>query len=214
MSTTESRQLAKSIQSAEGPVAQALMELNRICLRNRHEDCFGPLSEGASFVQTVPDRDTLLQLVSAIGACRWPGSYGHSPYAEVYGVLVAAVNGRPLDVGALPGQRNLHQVFVAAYAPPAAKARWELGQQQLSRRYPRLLRAMQHGALLTPGEAEAALWVLLRRPASARAKSPASSEAVSNFGGNLRVVQAARRWRQRFARTAITTSALCAVAEG
>lgn len=61
---------------------------------------------------------------------------------------------------------------------------------------------MQHGALLTPREAEGAVYILLHTHPAARERSCGSSEAVSHFGGNVAAVRAARRWRARFASTA------------
>jgi len=199
---TEARtKLAEALRIGESELARHLAELDRICRRRQHSDWFAPLPEGTALLRLVPDREAAQTLAAAFGQTTWPGSFGETPYDQVMVLIRCALDGLALKAGATPAEKNLHLIFLGAYALPAARVRWGLSQHDLSQRYPRLLRAMQHGALLSAGEAEAALSLLLRRHPAERAKTPPSSEAVAHFGGNLKVVHAARRWQQRFAST-------------
>ena len=130
-----------------------------------------------------------------------PGTVGQSPYSDFTYVLQCAVDGHGLMPGSTANQRELHGALLDAYATPAWRARWALHRDQLHRRYPRLLRAMQDAAILTRTKAESTL-LLLRRHPSARPRSPSSCEAVLHFGGgdggNMAVVRAAIGRRRMF----------------
>lgn len=193
--------LSGELMSCEGTLPELLIELNRVCLRASYASSEHRASLAATLLGLVPDRVAALGLLSAFGQTRWPASFGQSPYDEVMTVLRHALTGNGLASGGGEGERDLHRTLLSRFAPPAALARWSLNRDQLELRYPRLLRAMRHAALLTHGEAEGALWLLLRRHPTSRNLAPPSSEAVAHFGGNLKAVAAARRWRQRFANT-------------
>lgn len=192
--------LVKQLQQVAGDLATAFATLSSQCVAQR------AASEReaaiATFLQLVPGRSAAEALLQAHGATCWPGSFGESPYEHSAGVLRHALSGFALPPRSTNAEREMHLAFLKAYALPTAVARWELDRDALWGRYPRLLRAMQHGALLTPREAEGAVYILLHTNPTARQRSCASSEAVSHFGGNVAAVRAARRWRARFASTA------------
>lgn len=192
--------LVMQLQQVAGPVAAMLAELSRQCVAGHN----APEREAAiaEFLRLVPSRAEAQQLLQAHGATCWPGSCGESPFEYAAGVLRHALNGLALPPRSTNAEREMHVAFLKAYALPTCVARWELDRDGLWGRYPRLLRAMQHGALLTPREAEGAVYILLHTNPAARQRSCASSEAVSHFGGNVAAVRAARRWRARFASTA------------
>jgi len=104
--------------------------------------------------------------------------------------------------GSSKWHRVVHDQLLRRYALPSAILRWDMDRDELVRRYPRLLRAMRDAAILTRTEAEAALLQLLRTYPSQRAQSLPASEAVSHFGGNLKVVRVAIRRRRMFPSTA------------
>lgn len=192
--------LVMQLQQLLGPVAVLLAALSRQCV------CADTASEKqaaiAEFLRLVPTRADAQALLTAHGATSWPGSFGESPYEHAAAVLRHALAGHALPPRSTNAEREMHLAFLKAYALPTCVARWDLDRDALWGRYPRLLRSMQNGALLTQREAEGAVYILLHTNPAARQRSCASSEAVSHFGGNVAAVRAARRWRARFASTA------------
>lgn len=192
--------LVTNLQQVAGPLAAAFASLSRYCVAAH---AAGEREAAiADFLRLVRGRADALQLLHAYGSTTWPGSFGESPYEHAAGVLRHALTGVALPPRSTNAERDMHAAFLKAYALPTAVSRWELDRDALWGRYPRLLRAMQHGALLTQREAEGAVYILLHTNPVARQRSCASSEAVSHFGGNVAAVRAARRWRARFASTA------------
>jgi len=174
--------------------------------------------------ESLPDRSAAKLLLAAYQDVRARFT-DRDPYADLLRVLEAAVIGQPLPVGSTGAQRELHEALIAFYAPAAAQARWKLSSDAVETRYPRLLRAMRDAAILSYGEAQSALYALLRRHPSQRETLPPTSEAVAHFGGNLAVVRAAIRRRKLFPATRrvvrgvkcsvqARTSACAGVAEG
>lgn len=179
-----------------GDITRLMIRLEKQCDGGAEQTA---LSEGvATLLQVVPDRADAVLLVRAAQRVRWPQQWGPVPYRRAAEALQAAVDGTALPPGANAGQRALHTLLLDAYALPAARARLNLDAQSMRQRYPRLLRAMRHAALLTTGEAEATLRVLLRTHPVARDRCAPSCEATAHFGGNLKVVRRARVVRQRF----------------
>jgi hypothetical protein len=203
--------LVDQLRGAVGHLAACLLELAQLC-RASHSKPEQQLELLARLFRLIPDRRAAQVLLNTHGAIAWAGTFGQSPYSDFTYVLRCAVDGHGLMPGPTANQRELHGPLLDAYATPAARARWGLDRDQLQRRYPRLLRAMQDAAILTRTEAESTLLVLLRRHPSARHRSPSSCEAVHHFGGgdggNMAVIRAAIRRRQLFpsARRALTTA--------
>lgn len=192
--------LVTDLQQVAGELAALLASLSRYCVAAH---AAGEREAAiAEFLRLVPERGDAQLLLQAHGATAWPASFGESPYEHAAGVLRHALSGIALPPRSTNAERAMHVAFLKAYALPTAVSRWELDRDSLWGRYPRLLRAMQHGALLTQREAEGAVYILLHTNPAARQRSCASSEAVSHFGGNVAAVRAARRWRARFASTA------------
>lgn len=185
------------LQQCRGALAQALKRVNTCLLFNK---CDLPETHDAmeTFLAVVADRKSGLELHAALGSLRWPGTYGSSPWEELFSVLRAAIHGHAAskDFGRI--SRILHQDLIERLALPSAVKRLSLDEAGRKKRYPRLLEAMRQGALLTHGEADAALRMLLNACPGERARTCPSSEAVDHFGGNLRVVHQARRWRHLF----------------
>jgi hypothetical protein len=127
--------------------------------------------------------------------------------AEFISVLRCAVEGHAMTPGATRSQRHVHKRLLVAYGPPAARARVGLAMDHLERRYPRLLRAMRDAAILSQGEAQSALYMLLQAHPTVRRSCCASCEAVAHFGGNLAVVRAAIRRRRLFPSTRMRQNA-------
>lgn len=195
------------LQHCRGALAETLRLVNVSLLHNKSTS--KEASEAmATLLALIVDREAGLKLFKALGSLSWPGTYGQSPWDEVYSVLSAAIQGHP--VSKYHGQlaRILQSDLVERVALPSAKYRLALDEAGRSKRYPRLLEAMRHGAMLTHGEADAALRMLLRACPCERGNTIASSEAVANFGGNLRVVHQARRWRKMFPER-VTKAAHC-----
>lgn len=191
--------LTSQLQQVAGQVATVLFSLSRLCVSSL--DAEERAAAIAEMLRLVPTRAGALDVLGAHGKTSWPSSFGESPYENAIAMLRHAVAGVALPPRSTNAERDMHLAFLKAYALPTAVARWELDRDALWGRYPRLLRAMQHGALLTQREAEGAVYILLHTNPSARQRSCASSEAVSHFGGNVAAVRAARRWRARFAST-------------
>lgn len=192
--------LVMQLQQLHGRVTASLAALSQQCVAAHNvPDRQAAITE---FLRLVPARVDAQDVLQAHGATCWPGSFGESPYEHAVGVLRHVLNGVALPPRSTNAEREMHVAFLQAYALPTAVARWALDRDGLWGRYPRLLRAMQHGALLTPREAEGAVYILLHTNPAARQRSCASSEAVSHFGGNVAAVRAARRWRARFGSTA------------
>jgi len=193
--------LFAQMQGCRGPLAEALMAINRDCLSSAFRDAPERQERANSLLQLIPDREAAINIVETMGKTSWPTAYGQSPYDEIMTVIRCAISGVALPSGSTAVQRALHGVYMDEYALPSARLRWKLDDEGRRRRYPRLLRSMQHAALLTAGEADSVLRVLLRTNPHVRGHSAASCEASQHFGGNLKVVRAARLWRQRFAST-------------
>ena len=197
--------LQEQLQGGSGELALLLAALSRYCV-NSHA-CADAPEAIVAFMQRVPDRLAAWAVVHAHGKTSWPASYGDSPYAAAIAVMRVALAGAALPPRSSTGERALHEVFIGAYALPTAARRWQLDRQGLRGRYPRLLRSMEQGALLTRSEAESALYQLLHTHPDARERSLPGCEAVAHFGGNVAAVRAARRWRHRFASTRMRLAA-------
>ncbi len=193
--------LVDQLRGAVGHLAACLLELAQLC-RASHSKPERQQEMLARLFRLIPDRAAAKHLLNAHGTITCSGTFGQSPYSDFTYVLRYAVDGHGLMPWATVNQRELHGALLNVYAAPAARARWALDRDQLQRRYPRLLRAMQDAAILTRTEAESTLLLLLRRHPAARHRSPSSCEAVHHFGGgdggNMAVVRAAIRRRQLF----------------
>ncbi len=201
------KMLFAQLQDCAGALAEALIAQNRDCLSSAFRDVPQRQERATALLQLVPDRAAAMEIVQAAGKTTWPSSYGQSPYDEVLTVIRCAISGVALPSGSTGVQRELHGFYLETYALPSAKVRWHLDDAGRGQRYPRLLRSMQHCALLTAGEADSVLRVLLRTNPIGRGHSPASCEAAQHFGGNLKIVRASRRWRQRFVSTRVPLAA-------
>jgi len=191
----------RQLQACEGELASLLATVNRDCLGSVFDKSPERQARAVQLFNLLGDRGQVLNLLAALRGLSWPSSYGQSPYDEVATVLRCASQGVALPGGSTPVMRALHNLAIEHFAPASARARWNLDESGRARRYRRLLRAMQHAALLTPGEADSALRVLLRTNPMGRGHSSPSCEAVQHYGGNIATVRAARRWRRRFAST-------------
>lgn len=189
------------LQACAGPLALLLAEVNRDCLRSAFDKSPERQARAQQLFELLGDRDEIRAMLAGLGRTTWPSSYGQTPYDEIATVLRCAIQGAAMPGGSTQGMRALHNLAVERFAPESARKRWFLDEAGRSKRYPRLLRAMQHAALLTSGEADSALRVLLRTNPQLRSHSSPSCEAVAHYGGNLAAVRAARRWRHRFAST-------------
>jgi len=192
---------ARQLGACEGAAASLLAEVNRDCLGSVFDKSPERQQRAMQLLDLLANREQVLNLLRVLGGLSWPTSYGQSPYEEVATVLRCAAQGLALPGGSTPVMRALHNLAIERFAPASARARWNLDEAGRAHRYRRLLRAMQHAALLTPGEADSALRVLLRTNPIGRGHCPASCEAVHHYGGNIATVRAARRWRRRFAST-------------
>lgn len=193
--------LFSQLQQCEGHLAAALVAVNRDCLGSALTGVPEKEQRISALAGFIPGRAEARELLQAFGKTTWPAAYGQSPYDDVMEVIRCAVAGVALKSGSTPAQRALHGRWLPVYALPAATVRWNLDDDGRRQRYPRLLRAMEHAALLSPGEADSVLRILLRTNPYVRSHSSPSCEAAAHFGGNLKVVRAARLWRSRFAST-------------
>lgn len=190
--------LQMQLQRVAGPIATALAAISRYCVGQSSEvERQASVSE---LLRLVPTRADAQALLEAHGTTVWSGTYGESPYEHAAGLLRHALSGVALPPRSSNAERDMHESMLCAYALPTAVMRWELDRELLTARYPRLLRAMQLGALLTTREAQGAVYILLHTHPLARHRSCPSSEAVDHFGGNVAAVRSARRWRARFGR--------------
>jgi len=194
-------ELFQQLQSVTGELAKAMRAVNIDCQGSSMDRPPERRGRIQALLDMLGDTDQVRAVSQAVGNTRWPGAYGESPYDDLMTVLRCASRGEPLPCGATRVMQELHQMCFDRFAPPAARSRWAMDERQRQARFPRLLRAMQHGALLTVGEADATLRVLLGTHPHGRGHAPASCEAVAHFGGCLKVVRAARRWRLRFLTT-------------
>lgn len=200
--------LFRQLQSCCGLLPDLLREINGYCARSgRLETAAGATTRVAQLLDLLATREGALAFLAAHAQTRWPISYGQSPYDDIANVIRSAVRGVQLPRGATATMREIHASVLERLGPPAALARIHLDEGGRRRRYRRLLRAMQHAALLSPGEADSAVRVLLRYHPDDRHSSPASCEAVAHFGGNAAAVCAARRWRHRFAASRLLEAA-------
>jgi hypothetical protein len=196
------QELFQQLQDVTGPLATAMMAVNHDCQGSSMDRPTERLGRIHAFLDMLHDADQVRAISAAMSRTSWPRAYGESPYDDLLTVLRCACQGEPLPGGATGVMGELHLLCIDRFGPPAARSRWAIETDEQRRaRFPRLLRAMEHGALLTPGEADATLRVLLRIQSRARIHAPSSSEAVQHFGGCLKVVHAARRWRLRFGST-------------
>lgn len=171
-------QHAHPVRTTPGPISELLLQLAAHCRSSRGD----PDELDASccvLLQLVPDRAAAEQLLAAQPAVGWSAA-NQSPYAGFIPVLRCILDGHGLMPGATRSQRHLHQRLAGAYGPPAAVARLRLCMENLEQRYPRLLRAMRDAAILSHGEAQSALYLLLQVHPSARLTSSASCEAVAH----------------------------------
>lgn len=190
--------LQMQLQRVAGPIATAVAAISRYCVGQSSEvEREAAVTE---LLRLVPTRAEAQALLQAHGATVWPGTFGESPYEHAAALLRHALDGVALPPRSSNAEREMHAPMLFAYALPTAVMRWELDREHLAARYPRLLRAMQRGALLTTREAEGAVYILLHTHPLARHRSCPSSEAVAHFGGNLAAVRSARRWRAHFGR--------------
>lgn len=185
---------ARQLQSCSDALAQGLLELNRMCLGTLvSEDALAETLASARAL--LGDRGRARLLLAAHGKTSWPGSYGQSPYGEIFALVALALAGQAMRRGCSGNERRLHAGLFDLLAPAAARARVELDASGRERRYARVLFGMREAAILTRGEADAALRQLLGAHPSEREQAFPACEAVANFGGNLRVLQHALRRR-------------------
>lgn len=191
--------LFRELQDVTGELATAMRMVNIDCQGSSMDRPPERRGRIHALLEMLGDAQQVRAISAAVGRTRWPMFYGESPYDDLMTVLRCACKGEPLPGGSTAVMREVHELCIGRFAPPAARSRWAISDDnQLRARYPRLLRAMQHGALLTSGESDATLRVLLNTNPQGRAHV-GGCEAVQHFGGCLKVVRAARRWRTRFA---------------
>lgn len=199
--TWEEQGLRKALVTCEGELAQLLRSLAALCRSNSDKLDEAVGAALAYLVAMVPTRKEALLLSEVHGSIAWAASYGQSPYGDFTYVLRSALQGTALLPGSSRWQRSVHQRLVRTYGQPAAQVRLDEGRDEQARRYPRLLRAMRDAAILSHGEAESCLSLLLATHPSQRHKAPGACEAVAHFGGNQAVVRAAIRRRKLFPST-------------
>lgn len=192
----------QDLQHCEGPLASCLLILNSFCLRGYYPESDPPLEQVSRPVTAyLRDRQAAQALLELHGRTRWPGSYGQSPYQEVLAVIRIAASGFPLPHRGTRVERLLHDLWFLTIAPESSRSRQRLDTAGLWKRYPRLLQAMQYVAILTKGEVESTLRLLLRTHPQDRPTASPSCEATAHFGGNLRVVHQAIRRRRSIHRS-------------
>jgi hypothetical protein len=194
--------LINEIQQCSGELARTLMNLNMDCQCSSLDREPERLKRANAAMKMLATRERVAAVIQAVQSARWNAPYGESPYDDVVTVLRRALAGSAMPSGSTGAMRALHDLCMAQFAQPAARVRWTLDDAGRRARYRRLLRAMVNGALLTSGEAEGALRILLRTHPEGRRHCAPAAEALAHFGGNLAAVHAARRWRRLFASTA------------
>jgi hypothetical protein len=179
---------AALLENGRGSIAKALSDLNRALLRGSWSDVADEHDACELAKATFWSRMHSQTLTAAHGQTSWPGSYGQSPYAEVFGVVRHVLAGHMLPCSASKTERSLHLALFEQLAPPAAISRFKLDEAGRTKRYKRLLFGMREAAILTRTEADAVLRQLLGAHPRDRASLTPSSEAVANFGGTMRVL--------------------------
>jgi hypothetical protein len=176
------------LQHGKGSIAKALSGLNRALLRGSWCDVADEHDACELAKTTFCSRMRAQTLIAAHGQTSWPGSYGQSPYAEVFGVVRHVLAGHMLPRTASKTERSLHRALFEQLAPPAAISRFKLDEAGRTKRYKRLLFGMREAAILSRTEADAVLRQLLGAHPADRASLIPCSEAVAHFGGTKRVL--------------------------
>lgn len=179
---------ARLLENGKGSIAKPLSDLNRALLQGSWCDVGDEHHFCEIAKATFWSRFHAQMLTAAHGQTSWPGSYGQSPYAEVFGVVRHVLEGHMLPRTASKTERSLHRALFEQLAPPAAISRFKLDEAGRTKRYKRLLFGMREAAILTRTEADAALRQLLSAHPGDRASLIPCSEAVAHFGGTMRVL--------------------------
>lgn len=187
--------LSRLLQRCSGPTAKVLAELNRACLSGRWRDDEADHRLQQIARETLHSRAHAQTLLSAHGKTIWPGSFGQSPYGEIFALVRLALAGQMPLRGASNAERAIHTALFDFLAPPAAVKRVKLNNIGRAQRYARVLFAMRETAMLSYTEADATLRLLLNTHPGDRSVAQPSCEAVAHFGGNLRVLTEALRRR-------------------
>ena len=185
----------QELQHCCGDRAEVLSKLNRMCIAGRYNGDTAAQGLLVAAQGIFANREESLAWSAAHGLTSWPGSFGQSPFGEVFALLRIALAGHVPLASASPAERAIHAAVFDRIAPPAAVARVSLTEQGRSRRYGRLLLSMRQTAMLTHTEADATLRQLLARHPRERGSTLPSCEAVANFGGNMRVLTEVLRRR-------------------
>lgn len=195
------------LQESVGPIAKALSDLNRYCLRSSWADVADERDYCDLACATLRNRHHAQTLLAAHGKTSWPGSFGQSPYAEVFALVRLALAGQMPPRTATRVERSLHRALFDQLAPPAAASRAKLDEAGRSRRYRRILFGMREAAILTRTESDAVLRQLLNAHPGDRAELPPCCEAAANFGGTMRVLTRSLQLRSyyREPRTRVST---------
>lgn len=182
------------LQNCESRLCESMRELNRLlnAQGTAAQERARVLSQQ---IFTGPKRTQ--ELLQAHGKTRWPGSYGQSPYGEVFSVVHAARRGTLLPRPFASSERELYRHVLHHVGPAAARKRDLLAFDDMEARYPRLLASMRSVAMLTRTEAISALNMLLRTHVQDREQSTPTSDAIAHFGGNLKAVRQALLHRNR-----------------
>lgn len=179
---------SRLLEHGKGSIAKALIDLNRALLRGSWCDVADEHDFCELAKATFWSRMHAQTLTAAHGQTSWPGSYGQSPYAEVFAVMQHVLAGHMLPSTASKTERSLHRALFDLLAPPAAISRSKLDEAGRTKRYKRLLFGMRESAILTRTEADAVLRQLLGAHPADRASLIPCSEAVAHFGGTMRVL--------------------------
>lgn len=179
---------ARLLENGKGSIAKPLSDLNRALLQGSWCDVGDEHHFCEIAKATFWSRFHAQMLTAAHGQTSWPGSYGQSPYAEVFGVVRHVLAGHMLPQTASITERSLHRALFEQLAPPAAISRFKLDEAGRTKRYKRLLFGMREAAILTRTEADAVLRQLLGAHPADRASLIPCSEAVAHFGGTMRVL--------------------------
>jgi hypothetical protein len=179
---------SRLLENGKGSIAKALSDLNRAMLRGNWCDVADEHDVCELAKATFWSRFHAQTLTAAHGQTSWPGSFGQSPYAEVFDVVQHVLAGHMLPRTASKTQRSLHRALFEQLAPPAAISRFKLDEAGRTKRYKRLLFGMREAAILTRTEADAVLRQLLGAHPRDRASLSPCCEAVAHFGGTMRVL--------------------------
>jgi len=200
----------RQLVDTESDLAVALLTADGVCRSNKRPDNEALQQSCAALLAAIPDRASLRLAMQAYGGIVYAATYGQSPYECIMSVLYSLLNGQALFKDPTRGMRYIYEHLFEVYAPPAARSRVRVDGNTVEQRYPRLLRAMRAAAILSHTEANATLLLLLRTAPRDRCHASPSCEAVAHFGGAMKVVRAAKRYRRLFPSMRLTREAVAA----